>query len=1260
MRGLTEVEALERLSVYGQNILPSSNELSYIQIFIRQFLSPLIYILVAAAILSSFIGDIKDAFFIGIVLLINGIIGSVQEYSANKAALALQSVDEIKAVVIRDGSEKEIESKYIVPGDHVLLEAGRRVPADILLIQADALLCDESLLTGESMPVDKYARLTESQVPSTEDKVYAGTLILRGRGQGEVIHTGRATEVGKIAQELIKPSLSQPPLMIRLARFSNIIGLSVCGAIAIIFIIGWFQKISVYDLLLMSIGLAVSAIPEGLPIAIAVALAISMKRMAKHNVIVRKMSAVEALGSCTLIASDKTGTLTQNELTVVEIVLPDGSRLVHNPSEYKDVFEYQSSKTSDCREDILVANLIRSAALPNEASIKDDNGQLVSIGDTVDVALLVAAKRIGIDYSSLRERMPTLKRIPYEPELKYAASAHESAEDDKIHIFVKGAPETLLDLSTYMEAGGKLINIDKAKIEQQQKNLSSKGLRVIAFAEGVSLSANLNEFNQNNIKDLVFLGMVGMEDPLRPEVTSAIQDCYKSGIEVAMITGDAPVTAYSIANKAGIKNEAEAVVTGDMITAAEAIGERELDRITAKARVFARIKPVQKLTIVMSFIRNGHYVAVTGDGINDAPALKHANVGIAMGKKGTDVAKESADIIISDDNFASIIKGILEGRVAYSNIRKVIFMLVSTGIAEVFLFMMCIPLGMPMPLSPVQLLWLNLVTNGIQDVALATEGPEGDELTLPPRKPNEPIFDRLMISRILYTAFIMTIGSFGLFYWLLTNGYDLQYSRNLLLLLFVIYENLQTINARSERHSVFRLNIFSNLFLIISIIIAQAIHIMAMHVPLLNDILSVSPVSLKEWLIVLFIALILPISVEAEKLVVNFKPNLISNTNVSATRKTLSQHSISDILTYIYPTALIIFSLILLVVVSAALNPISDRAASRYAIIDEGPIDRTITINGHVENLLGGIYDTKIYSRLNQKKCNDLFSTNLYVACPHLSSDERKSLIDEEEWISVAKKTLVGLEFTVKSLKDQKNNKIANKNRKRQAPNYNKKLDSQIKSYEDKVSEIKYSIALRSNRISLLKALHASHIPLDGMLSVERRLFQNKNHSFRDSKPFFALIPRRSIVWVKLERDTEAMSCSLFLGNASSIQNTNTNRMYEGVINALSLDARSCILEIFLKQEVSDNVEGSVVLKVINTLKFASLRISNKALSQKERGALNDEDAPQRIQNVVVLVRRWGLDIPKVIEIDARGDDYTEIVSGNVQFGDQVYLQKLD
>lgn len=416
-----------------------------------------------------------------------------------------------------------------------------------------------------------------------------------------------------------------------------------------------------------------------------------------------------------------------------------------------------------------------------------------------------------------------------------------------------------------MAADERTIAIDRRHLLRQKTRMAERGLRVLAFAEGEIAPEPDGRYGPHHLVNLVFLGLAGMQDPVRPEVPSAIRACYGAGIEVVMVTGDDPGTAGAIARDAGLRFKAHQVATGDTVRDAEKEGEDALDRLTRNTRIYARVSPSQKLAIVLSLARNGHFVAVTGDGVNDAPALKHAHVGVAMGHKGTDVAKESADIILTDDNFASIVAGVREGRVSYANIRKVVFMLVSTGAAEVVLFLLALPLGLPMPLLPVQLLWLNLVTNGIQDVALAAERAEGDELSYRPRDPREPIFDRLMIRRIWHSTLVMGCGGFAIFWWLLAQGYEETQARNLLLLLFVLFENFQTFNSRSEQHSVFRQPFFSNPLLLIGVLAAQGLHIAAMYVPGLRDVLQVSPVSFAEWGILLLVASSVLVVMEMEK-----------------------------------------------------------------------------------------------------------------------------------------------------------------------------------------------------------------------------------------------------------------------------------------------------------------------------------------------------------------------------------------------------------
>ncbi len=862
--GLSAEEAEVRLAEHGPNLLPTPQVPSLWVVFLRQFRSPLIYILLLAAAISLMANEPEDAIFIGAVLLLNGVIGTFQEYSAGQAAAALRALEQPSAVVVRDGQVQEIEARLLVHGDLVQLDAGGRVPADLSLIEANDLLCDESLLTGESLPVRKSIPLPGT---SAEDRkaamAFAGALVTRGRGKGIVTATGISTEIGRIASEIGKASISKPPLMIRLARFSNVIAWTVGIASIILIAVGLLRGMAWNDLFLMSVGLAVSAIPEGLPIAISIALAIGMRRMAKQNVIVRRMPAVESLGSCTMIATDKTGTLTLNELTVTDIRLPDGTDLLLDAGQDLDACDIRSSNMSPSEARNRAATLLKAAMLANEGSLTRESDGWKGIGDTVDVALLAAARKGGLTPDAMAETYPVIGRIPYEPDLKYAASFHRSGE--RVRIFVKGSAEVLIDMADRMDAGESAVPIDRGTLLRQKEEMAGRGLRVLAFAEGEIRSGADEAFGHHHLVDLVFLGLAGMQDPIRPEVPQAISDCHAAGVEVAMVTGDDPKTAAAIAKEAGLSFQPDQVTIGEDVARAEAAGQSELDELTRRARIYARVAPAQKLSIVLSLARNGHFVAVTGDGVNDAPALKHAHVGVAMGRKGTEVAKESADIVVTDDNFASIVSGIREGRTAYSNIRKVILMLVATGAAEILLFLLAIPLGLPMPLLPVQLLWLNLVTNGIQDVALAGEKPEGDELARPPRRPKEPIFDRLMIRRILLSTLVIGGGGFVAFYWLIKQGYEVSAARNMLLLLFVMFENVQTFTSRSERRSIFSLNFFGNPLLIFTVVAAQALHISAMYIPWFRDTLDLAPISLAEWALMLLAASSILLVTELDK-----------------------------------------------------------------------------------------------------------------------------------------------------------------------------------------------------------------------------------------------------------------------------------------------------------------------------------------------------------------------------------------------------------
>lgn len=855
--GLTEKEAALRMGRYGSNALPAVQPDSIVWMFLRQFLSPLIYVLVAAALVSAFLGDIEDAVFIGVVLLVNGAVGTIQKYSAEKAAAALRSFERLTATVVREGTRRDIDARDLVPGDCVVLEAGRKVPADIQLSAADGLKSEESLLTGESIAVCKCP--VDDAPEARSAMAFAGTMIVRGTGLGEVVATGMSTELGKIAAAVGSRPLAKPPLITRLEGFARMLAIIVFVAMAVLVVAGLLRGIQPAEIFMASVGLAVSAIPEGLPVAITVALAIATRRMAGRHVIVRNMPAVESLGSCTVIATDKTGTLTMNELTVTDILLPDRTWIS---------FEPKSRSTADFGHEApeaqkVMAPLLRAAVLPNEASLVIDVDSWAGSGDSVDLALLAAAHRGGLSHDCVNDAHPLISRIAYEPEKKYAASFHHA--EGEVAVFVKCAPETLIAMAETMLQDGDLVAIDRAFLLAQKQELAAQGLRVLAFAEGRISAGIEGPLGHSHLAGLTFLGFAGMKDPLRPEVPAAIASCIAAGIRVAMITGDDPSTAAAIARDAGLSTDGATPITGADLRAAEQQGKAELDALTRDACIFARVEPLQKLSIVESLERNGHLVAATGDGVNDAPALKHAHVGVAMGRHGTDIARESADVILTDDNFVSIVAGIREGRVAYANIRKVVFMSVATGAAEVLLFLLTVPFGLPIPLLAVQLLWLNLVTNGIQDVALAAEKGEGDELTRPPRRPDEPLFDPTMVRRIVLSASLMAASAVGLFVWQMRNGQPLEEIRNILLLQFILFENVLTLCARSERMPLLTRNFFRNPLLLGGILVTQLLHIAAMHLPALGGTLGIQPIAVADWLLLLAPAVLLMSALELDK-----------------------------------------------------------------------------------------------------------------------------------------------------------------------------------------------------------------------------------------------------------------------------------------------------------------------------------------------------------------------------------------------------------
>ncbi|MHC4994615.1 MAG: cation-translocating P-type ATPase, partial [Planctomycetota bacterium] len=799
--GLTEEEAAKRLKHYGVNRLPSRPPVSLGVIVVRQFRSPLIYILGAAAVLAISIGEFTDAGFIVGVLCLNALIGAFQEYRAEKSSQALQQLLQIHATVERDGREREIEAARIVPGDIVWLESGDRVPADARLIKTYGFEIDESVVTGESLPVDKSSEwIGGDNVAQADQKnmAWAGTVVTLGRAKAVVVATGSRTQVGMLAVDVMSAESGKPPLVVRLERFTKGIGAAVIVAGLVLIAVGVVVRgESLSTMMLVGVALVVSAIPEGMPVAITVALSIATTRMARLGVIVRQLGAVEGLGSCTLIASDKTGTLTCNEMTVRRIVLASGTECEVTGEGYSPNGEVRmDGDAPDDQARSSLWRLARAVALCNEATLHPCDGVQTWRGDPTDVALLSFGQKAGAERDRLLEDHPPVTHIPFNPDQQYAAAFHESPEGCRV--FVKGAPERVLKMC---EQG--LTTEDLERIRRAAERMAQQGLRVLGAAEGPldEDAARLARLPDDG--SLTYLGLMGMIDPLRPGAREAVATCRRSGLRVCMVTGDHPVTAQAIAQDLGLIEPGGEALTGSQV---EAMTDARLEKSLEDVSVFARVAPHQKLRIVEAAQRLGHFVAVTGDGVNDAPALQKANIGVAMGRSGTDVARDASDLVISDDDFSTIVVGIEQGRIAYQNVRNVIFLLISTGAAEVLLVLMSVFGGYPVPLLPVQLLWLNLVTNGIQDVALAFEPGQGNEIKFKPRSPTESIFNPLMIHRTLISATVMGVVAFGLFVWMIESGYPLETVRNHMLLLMVLFENVHIGNCRSETISALRLS----------------------------------------------------------------------------------------------------------------------------------------------------------------------------------------------------------------------------------------------------------------------------------------------------------------------------------------------------------------------------------------------------------------------------------------------------------------------
>ena len=870
--GLTAGEARRRLAEYGANTLPAREPPTIWQVLLQQLLHPLIFILFAAALASMLIGEAVDALFILIVIVLNTGLGTYQEYQAEKSAAGLQALLKVSARVRRDGNAMDIPAEEVVPGDLVLLESGDKVPADLRLLEVTGLTADESFLTGESVAAEKKTGLLpeDTAVSDRTNMSFAGSTLTSGRGTGIVIATGNDTQVGIIARTVTESEGGKAPLIMRMERFVKHISILVLLISLALALLLWRQGYDLPSIFFLVVALAVSTIPEGLPVALTVALSIATKRMSERNVIVRKLTAVESLGSCTVIASDKTGTLTVNQQTVRSVRLPHGLAFSFSGEGYNGEGEAKAvTETQKAPADTpQLRRLAEFAMLANEASLTREGGKWQHRGDAIDVAFLAMGYKLGLDPEALRERVELTGQIPYESELKYSAVYFE--EEGVALVAAKGAAETILDLCDRMEGEEGPVKLDREAIMAQVEEMAAKGLRVLAVAGAETKSLEPGaEDGENPPSGMVLYGLAGFLDPLRPEAVESVRTCKEAGVQVMMITGDHPATAGAIARELEIAHEDEQVVTGADLSEAGDPDSPEFEKLVASTHVFARVSPTQKLEIVDALIRRGEFVAVTGDGVNDAPALRRANIGVAMGS-GTDVAKEVGAMIVADDNFSSIVAGIEEGRFAYDNVRKVVYLLISAGAAEVLMFIAAVLLGMPIPLLAVQLLWLNLVTNGIQDVALAFEDGEPGAMQRKPRSPEETIFNGQMIWQTVVSGLTIGVIAFGLWYWLVVlQGTDEEIARNLVLLYMVLSQGVHVFNCRSETVSAFKIPLRSNLVLLGGVLAAQGLHILSMYLPFMQEVLGTRPVSLSQWLQLLALAAVILVVMEAFKLVRN-------------------------------------------------------------------------------------------------------------------------------------------------------------------------------------------------------------------------------------------------------------------------------------------------------------------------------------------------------------------------------------------------------
>jgi Ca2+-transporting ATPase len=882
--GLKEDEAARRLEEYGPNELESAHKVSKLAILWAQVKNPLVFVLLAAAAISLLAGKTTDAIVIGVVIIVNSLIGFFQEYSAEEALESLKAQAAPEAEVVRDCPdvgecvEMRIPAAEIVPGDIILLDAGSKVPADARLIEAANLEVEEAMLTGESVSSRKTLEpLSGDDLPIADrtNLVYGGTIVTNGRGRAVVYATGKQTEMGKIATLIQETEKAESPLQKQTADLGKKLGFFALAASVMTIILGVIRGMGLQEVFLFALASAVSAIPEGLPAVMSITLAVGVNRMAKRNAIIRKLPAVDTLGAATVICSDKTGTLTTNQMTVQQVMADAKTMHVTGVGFapvgrfLRDDKPYDPTATPDLRLALHIGALCNDARLVRHQHEGSHTWEIR--GDPTEGALVVAAAKAGHYKETLDAQMPRIDELPFSSKTKFMATFHQGAEG-QVWVFLKGAPETVLEHCPQIRENAKVRPLEEADRElilEENYRMASEALRVLGLAYQIIASEQVEEFKEaleyGHNSDLVFVGLVGMMDPPRPEVPEAVARCKRAGIRVIMATGDHKITGAAIAQQVGILEEGQKVLTGPDL---RKMNDAELDAVIEETVVFARVAPEHKHRIVESLQRLGHVVAMTGDGVNDAPALQAAQIGVAMGITGTDVTKETAEMVLTDDNFTSIVNAVEEGRVVFRNVRKVVKYLIATNFGEILTILSSIlifPVG-KLIFNPVQILWVNLVTDGILDITIALEPKEGDVMEEPPRRTNARIINPEILFNTVYVAIFMALGVLFMFGRASQNG-ELIRAQTIAFTTLAMFQVFNALNVRSRNRSVFQLGLFTNRWLIGAIVISVLLQILATRLPLLQQALGTVPLTWGDWGLIVLVSSSIFIADELRKLV---------------------------------------------------------------------------------------------------------------------------------------------------------------------------------------------------------------------------------------------------------------------------------------------------------------------------------------------------------------------------------------------------------